>query len=115
MYPLISTAFAGEDEHGEEGCFFCLPELSCRTRGSLRPKFSLTKIYPAHAREVRHFPGLATDNSDIFIVNAAKNFPGMQASTELVKRLKEQGYIIPIKKGDRSNSARSHDHPEDEG
>jgi heptaprenylglyceryl phosphate synthase len=78
-------------------------------------KFSLTKIDPAHEREVRHFPELATDNSDIFIVNAAKDFPRMQASTELVKRLKEQGYIIPIKKGDRSKSARSHDHPEDEG
>ncbi|KAH6952244.1 velvet factor [Fusarium avenaceum] len=100
MCPLISTAFVGEDKHGEEGYFLCFLDLSCRTRGSLRPKFSLTKIDLAHAREVRHFPELATDNSDIFIINTAKDIPGMQASIELVKYLKEQGYIIPIKKGD---------------
>ncbi|KAJ0130826.1 Quinate permease [Fusarium oxysporum f. sp. albedinis] len=112
---LISTPFVGEDEYGEEGCFFCFQDLSCRTPGSFRLKFSLTRIDPARAREVGHFPVLAEDNSDIFTVYTAKDFPGMQASTKLLKRLKEQGCIVPIRKGnDWPRNARSHDYLHDE-
>jgi hypothetical protein len=98
---LISTPFIGEDEYGEKGCFFCFPDLSCRVPGSFRLKFSLTEIDPAPATEARRFPVLAEDNSDIFTVYTPNDFPGMQASTELVKRLKEQGCLIPIKKGNK--------------
>lgn len=98
---LISIPFVGEDEHGEEGCFFCFPDLSCRTPGSFRLKFSLVEIEPSRAKEVKRFSELAESYSHIFVVYTAKDFPGMQASTELVKRLRDQGCIIPIKKGDR--------------
>ncbi|KAF5241906.1 hypothetical protein FANTH_8930 [Fusarium anthophilum] len=111
---LVSTPFVGKDEHGDEGCFFCFPDLSCRTPGSFRLKFSLTGIDPARAREIRRFPVLAEDYSDIFTVYTVEDFPGMQASTKLVKHLKGQGCIIPIKKGnDRSTNAREHNHFDD--
>lgn len=104
---LVATPFVGKDEHSEEGCFFCFPDLSCRTLGAFRLKFSLIMINLARAREVKHFPVLVEVMSDRFTVYNAKDFPGMQASTELTKRLKEQGCIIPIKKGpDKSKSLR---------
>ncbi|EXK41732.1 hypothetical protein FOMG_05017 [Fusarium oxysporum f. sp. melonis 26406] len=111
---LVSAPFVGKDEHGEEGCFFCFPDLSCRTPGSFRLHFALVKIDPIRAKEVKRFPTLVDDKSDVFTVYTAKDFPGMQASTKLTKRLKEQGCIISIKKGnDRSKNARSHDDSSD--
>ncbi|KAH7252283.1 velvet factor-domain-containing protein [Fusarium tricinctum] len=111
---LVSSPFVGKDEHGEEGCFFCFPDLSCRTPGSFRLKFSLVRIDPLRAREIKNFPALVAARSDIFTVYTAKDFPGMQASTQLTKRLKEQGCIISIKKGnDRSKNARGHDDSSD--
>ncbi|SCO33179.1 uncharacterized protein FFMR_02823 [Fusarium fujikuroi] len=111
---LVSAPFVGKDEHGEEGCFFCFPDLSCRTPGSFRLNFTLVKIDPIRAKEVKRFPTLVTAQSDVFTVYTAKDFPGMQASTKLTKRLKEQGCIISIKKGnDRSKNTRSHDDSSD--
>ncbi|KAF4975596.1 hypothetical protein FZEAL_7638 [Fusarium zealandicum] len=110
MGSLVGAPFVGKDEYGDEGCFFCFPDLSCRTPGSFRLKFSLVKIDPARARELRHFPVLVEAKSEVFTVYTAKDFPGMQASTSLTKRLKEQGCIISIKKGnDRLKTARGHD------
>ncbi|SPJ74653.1 uncharacterized protein FTOL_04384 [Fusarium torulosum] len=111
---LVSSPFVGKDEHGEEGCFFCFPDLSCRTPGSFRLKFSLVRIDPLRAREIKNFPVLVATRSDTFTVYTAKDFPGMQASTQLTKRLKEQGCIISIKKGnDRSKNVRGHDDSSD--
>ncbi|KAF4333706.1 sexual development regulator velC [Fusarium beomiforme] len=111
---LVSAPFVGKDEHGEEGCFFCFPDLSCRTPGSFRLHFTLVKIDPLRAKEVKRFPTLVDAQSDVFTVYTAKDFPGMQASTKLTKRLKEQGCIISIKKGnDRSKNARGHDDSSD--
>ncbi|KAM0346748.1 hypothetical protein ACHAP4_011638 [Fusarium culmorum] len=111
---LISTPFVGKDEHGQEGCFFCFPDLSCRIPGSFRLKFRLVEIDPTRTDTVKRFPELAEVNSYIFTVHNAKDFPGIQASTELVKRLRDQGCIIPIKKGVKSNNARRHDYLNDE-
>ncbi|KAM6513849.1 hypothetical protein FALCPG4_015056 [Fusarium falciforme] len=96
---VVAAPFVGKDEHGEEGCFFCFTDLSCRRLGAFRLKFGLTMIDPVRAREVKHFPVLAEAKSDAFTVYNAKDFPGMQASTKLAKRLKEQGCIVSIKKG----------------
>ncbi|KAI5465727.1 velvet factor, partial [Mariannaea sp. PMI_226] len=99
MGSLVGAPFVGKDEFGEEGCFFCFPDLSCRTPGAFRLKFSLVMIDPVRAKDVRHFPVLVEIMTDVFHVYSAKDFPGMQASTALTKRLKEQGCIISIKKG----------------
>ncbi|KAK7416395.1 hypothetical protein QQX98_005211 [Neonectria punicea] len=115
MGSLVGAPFVGKDEFGKEGCFFCFPDLSCRTPGAFRLKFSLVMIDPPRASNILHFPVLIEARSNIFIVYSAKDFPGMQASTKLTKRLKEQGCIISIKKGnDRSKNSRAHDDSSDE-
>ncbi|RMI98413.1 hypothetical protein CDV36_016143 [Fusarium kuroshium] len=107
MGSVVSIPFVGKDEHDEIGCFFCFPDLSCRTPGSFRLKFSLVEVDLAQARQTKHFPILAETASDTFAVYTAKESPGIQASTPLVKRLKEQGCIIPIKKGWRESNRQS--------
>ncbi|KAJ6446423.1 Spore development regulator vosA [Purpureocillium lavendulum] len=120
MGSLVGTPFVGQDDRGDEGCFFCFSDLSCRTPGAFRLKFTLIMIDPARAGAVRHFPILTETMSDVFHVYSAKEFPGMLPSSDLAKKLKEQGCIISIKKGnDRSKNARGQDElsemDEDEG
>ncbi|KAF6820952.1 vea protein [Colletotrichum sojae] len=116
MGSLVSSPFVGQDEHGEEGCFFCFPDMSVRTAGPYRLKFSL--VYVDHRHRSLIAPIKCTIMSDVFQVYNAKDFPGMQASTPLTKRLKEQGCLISIKKGNEKsggkNSRRQDDSDEDE-
>lgn len=121
MGSLVSTPFVGLDENSREGCFFCFSDLSCRTPGSFRLKFTLMMIDPARAGVVKHFPILTEIKSEPFKVYSAKEFPGMVASSPLAKRLKEQGCIISIKKGNdsrrfnRNNDDLSDNDDEEEG
>ncbi|OLN83083.1 hypothetical protein CCHL11_09643 [Colletotrichum chlorophyti] len=115
MGSLVSSPFVGEDEKGEEGCFFCFPDMSVRTPGNYRLKFSLVVVHLEHKAPTA--PIKCTITSDVFTVYNAKDFPGMQASTPLTKRLKEQGCLISIKKGnDKSGgkSSRRQDESDDE-
>ncbi|KAJ2968909.1 hypothetical protein NQ176_g8945 [Zarea fungicola] len=105
----VATPFVGEDDRGVEGCFFCFSDLSCRTPGPFRLKFSLILIDPARAAIVKHFPMLTDTKTEVFHVYSAKEFPGMAPSSELAKRLKEQGCIISIKKGNERARARGRD------
>lgn len=115
MGTLVSSPFVAGDEKGEEGCFFCFPDLSCRTPGSFRLKFALVVIDPmASTQPGMKFPIVAQVMSDVFTVYNAKDFPGMQASTPLTKRLKEQGCLISIKKGNEKTHARD-ESDDDEG
>lgn len=99
MGTLVASPFVGMDERGEEGCFFCFPDLSCRTPGVFRLKFALVVLDPARMCSGERSAIVATVMSEGFQVYNAKDFPGMQASTGLTKRLKEQGCLISIKKG----------------
>ena len=99
MGTLVSSPFVGSDEYGIEGCFFTFPDLSCRTPGKYRLKFNLVVLNPreittGHVSKVK-----AAVLSDVFTVYNAKDFPGMQASSALARRLREQGCLIGIKKG----------------
>lgn len=98
MGTVVSSPFAGNDENDEYGCFFCFPDLSCRTPGAFRLQFSFMVLDPASTPGHRT-PVVALAMSDVFTVYNAKDFPGMKASTALTKRLKEQGCLISIKKG----------------
>lgn len=110
MGSLVGTPFVGKDDQGEEGCFFCFSDLSCRTPGAFRLKFTLIMIDPSRAGQIRHFPLLAELVSDVFHVYSAKEFPGMLPSSSLAKRLREQGCIISIKKGnDKGKNSRGQD------
>lgn len=115
MGTVVSSPFVGMDENNEEGCFFCFPDLSCRTPGSFRLRFSLVVIDPLKTVAGSRMPICAVAMSDVFTVYNAKDFPGMQASTALTKRLKEQGCLISIKKGnDKNNSNHAHDDSDDD-
>ena len=99
MGTLVASPFVGKDERGVEGCFFCFPDLSCRTTGQYRLKFVLMVLDPNTMRMGTRVPFSASVTSGVVTVFAAKDFPGMQASTALTRRLKEQGCLISVKKG----------------
>ncbi|CAK7263407.1 hypothetical protein SEPCBS119000_000468 [Sporothrix epigloea] len=114
MGTLVSSPFVGQDENGKMGCFFCFPDLSCRTPGSFRLKFSLVVLKLPGMRAGGSSPILATTMSSVFTVYSAKDFPGMQASTSLTKRLKKQGCLISVKKGnDKTGTTHSREESED--
>ncbi|KAI1358593.1 hypothetical protein F5Y08DRAFT_110984 [Xylaria arbuscula] len=114
MGTVVSSPFAGNDENNEYGCFFCFPDLSCRTPGSFRLQFSFMVMDPLSSPGHRT-PVAATVMSDVFTVYNAKDFPGMKASTPLTKKLKEQGCLISIKKGnDRTRAREGSESGEDE-
>lgn len=119
MGTVVSSPFAGHDENNEYGCFFCFPDLSCRTPGSFRLQFSFMVLDPSSTPGHRT-PVVALVMSDVFTVYNAKDFPGMKASTALTKRLKEQGCLISIKKGNdrariREGSESEEDYDQDAG
>ncbi|KAK3341003.1 velvet factor-domain-containing protein [Neurospora tetraspora] len=105
MGTLVASPFVGLDENGEEGCFFCFPDLSCRTPGIFRLKFALVVLDPARMMAGDRSSIVATAMSEPFQVYNAKDFPGMKASTPLTKRLKEQGCLISIKKGNEKGGS----------
>lgn len=106
MGTLVASPFVGLDENGEEGCFFCFPDLSCRTPGTFRLKFQLVILDIVKMGILgMKAPILSTAVSESFHVFNAKDFPGMKASTPLTKRLKEQGCLISIKKGNEKSGA----------
>ena len=114
MGTVVSSPFAGNDENNEYGCFFCFPDLSCRTPGSFRLQFSFMVMNPLSSPGHRT-PVAATVMSDVFTVYNAKDFPGMKASTPLTKKLKEQGCLISSKKGnDRTRAREGSESGEDE-
>ena len=116
MGTLVSSPFIGKDEFNVEGCFFTFPDLSVRTPGTYSLKFSLIVIDPHKiATPGNRAPINAVVKSGAFNVFNAKDFGGMRASTELTKRLKYQGCLISVKKGNtKSNHARDDDDEDDE-
>ena len=95
MGTLVSSPFVD----GNENCFFCFPDLSCRTHGQYRLLFALMRIEPSELQPDGFTPIIAETMSDVFTVYTAKEFPGMKPSTELTKSLKSQGCAISVKKG----------------
>ncbi|KAJ9134249.1 Velvet factor [Coniochaeta hoffmannii] len=116
MGTLVGSPFVGLDEDGEEGCFFCFPDLSCRTPGTFRLQFQFIKMDPFRMKVPGYrAPVLSTAVTDAFQVFNAKDFPGMRASTALTKKLKEQGCLISIKKGnDKTTASHGRDESDDD-
>ena len=110
MGTLVSSPFVGKDEFNVEGCFFTFPDLSVRTPGRYSLRFSLCVLDPMNMQRGHRAPIRAVVKSEGFDVFNAKDFGGMRASTELTKRLKHQGCLISVKKGNaKSNNARDED------
>jgi hypothetical protein len=105
MGNLVASPFVGFDERGVEGCFFCFPDISCRTPGRYRLKFVLVvlewPLRPNAKSMIR-----AELLSDVFQTYSAKEFPGMLESSALAKALKHQGCNIPTKKGNDKTGKR---------
>jgi hypothetical protein len=112
----VGSKFIGLDENNEEGCFFCFPDLSCRTPGTFRLHFQFIRIDPRFVSVFGYkTPVSSTVLSDAFQVFNAKDFPGMKASTPLTKKLKEQGCLISIKKGnDKPSGSHGRDESDDD-
>jgi hypothetical protein len=106
MGQLVASPSVAKDEHDVEGCFFCFPDLSCRTNGRYRLRFVLMRIDP-NQMQVGDFSPILTDVlSDVFNVYTAKDFPGMRPSSALTRALKLQGCNIQVKKGNEKALAR---------
>lgn len=96
---LVASPFVGIDEYGVKGCFFPFPDISCRTIGRYRLKFTLVIVDPRKSGVGHKLPFRASVMSTPFEVYTAKTFPGMEESTALTRRLKAQGCQIAVKKG----------------
>jgi len=121
MGQLVASPSVAKDEHDDEGCFFCFPDLSCRTHGRYRLRFVLMRIEPTNLHVGGFSPILTEVLSDVFTVYTAKDFPGMRPSSALTRALKLQGCNIQVKKGNEKAMARKrltqsqdHDDGEDE-
>lgn len=111
---VAASPFVGIDEHGDQGSFFCFPDISCRTPGKYRLKFSLFLV---DHRPGRKSPVKFEVLSEVFQCFSAKEFPGMSESTALAKALKTQGCNIPTKKGNEKGGGKRNESDEfsDEG
>ncbi|PSN74672.1 hypothetical protein BS50DRAFT_627959 [Corynespora cassiicola Philippines] len=106
MGQLVASPSVAKDEHDIEGCFFCFPDLSCRTHGKYRLRFVLMRIDPMNLHVGGFSPILTEVLSDVFTVYTAKDFPGMRPSSALTRALKLQGCNIQVKKGNEKAFAR---------
>jgi hypothetical protein len=106
MGQLVASPSLAKDEHDIEGCFFCFPDLSCRTHGRYRLRFVLMRLDPADLVVGGTSPILTEVLSDVFTVYTAKDFPGMKSSSALTRALKLQGCNIQVKKGNDRALAR---------
>ncbi|KAI4935979.1 hypothetical protein J4E85_001307 [Alternaria conjuncta] len=121
MGQLVASPSVAKDEHDAEGCFFCFPDLSCRTHGKYRLRFVLMRIDPMNLHVGGFSPILTEVLSDVFTVYTAKDFPGMRPSSALTRALKLQGCNIQVKKGNekalarkRLTASQEHDNTEDD-
>ena len=103
---LSGSAFKLVDEEKQTGLWFVFQDLSVRTEGWFRLKFSFFDLKdgglqpePATTNALSKFaPMLACVYSKPFKVYSAKKFPGVIESTALSKIFAEQGIKIPIRK-----------------
>ena len=114
MGTLVASPFVGKDEHDVEGCFFCFPDLSVRTPGTYSLSFKLVTLDPTRFGPGYSSPVLNTVKSKVFSVYNAKDFGGMRASTELTKRLKHQGCLISVKKGNGKSNGKNEREEDDD-
>lgn len=96
----MASPFNTLDENGEEGCFFCFPDLCCRITGSFRLKFALVVLNPTLMMAGERSVIVARAMSEPFKVYNPEEFPGRMPMTPLTKYLREKGCMIAIKKGD---------------
>jgi len=122
---LSASAFRLTDPNDKIGIWFVLQDLSVRTEGSFRLRFSFVNVgapsttpngNPANQVSIVNTgkaPILASCFSDMFTVFSAKKFPGVVESTPLSKCFATQGIKIPIRKDGPSKSNNREEYDED--
>jgi hypothetical protein len=101
-----------KDDQDEWGLWFVLQDLSVRTEGSFRLKYSFVDLHDATEQNnlvQTYAEVLATCFSDMFRVYSAKKFPGVIESTPLSKAFAQQGIKIPIRKDVKVSNADEYD------
>ncbi|KAL1879944.1 hypothetical protein VTK73DRAFT_6640 [Phialemonium thermophilum] len=116
---LAASAFRLIDPSNKIGIWFVLQDLSVRTEGLFRLRFSFVNVGPPLTNgqpntnsivNTGKAPVLASCFSDVFQVYSAKKFPGVCESTGLSKCFANQGIKIPIRKeGANSKSGNQDD------
>ncbi|KAK5127858.1 hypothetical protein LTR85_004975 [Meristemomyces frigidus] len=106
MGTLVASPYPAKDENGVAGTFFVFPDLSCRSPGKYRLRFKLMRIDPTMMMPGMSSPSVATVTTEIFSVFTAKDFPGMRASSGLLKSLRRQGLNVGVKKGSEARKGK---------
>lgn len=106
MGTLVASGYQAKDENGVAGTFFVFPDLSCRSPGKYRLEFRLLRVDPMNMT-----PGVGHSSpgsivTDVFSVYTAKDFPGMRASSGLLKALRRQGLNVGVKKGSEARKGK---------
>lgn len=99
MGTCVASPFAGKDDLGRKGTFFVFPDLSCRSPGRYRFLFRLIVVDPLRLAAGGTTKIQTQIYSEPFEVYSAKEFPGMRASSDLLKSLRKQGLNVAVKKG----------------
>ncbi|KAI4724881.1 hypothetical protein E4T49_07365 [Aureobasidium sp. EXF-10728] len=99
MGTAVASPFSGTDETGKRGTFFVFPDLSCRNPGKYRFQFRLLIVDPLNLSVGTTSRIQSSIISEPFEVFTAKEFPGMRASSALLKALRKQGLNVAVKKG----------------
>lgn len=110
---LAASAFRLTDPDDRIGIWFVLQDLSVRTEGTFRLRFSFVNVGVSASPTTSNGPSgsgamtgvntgkapvLAACFSEVFTVYSAKRFPGVVESTNLSKCFATQGIKIPIRK-----------------
>ncbi|KAL7929114.1 velvet factor domain-containing protein [Trichoderma chlorosporum] len=98
---LAASAFRLTDTTDHLGIWFVLQDLSVRTEGPFRLRFSFVNVGASGGTgkvNTGRAPILASCFSEVFNVYSAKKFPGVCESTPLSKTFAAQGIKIPIRK-----------------
>lgn len=108
----VSSASKLYDLDGKLGIFFVFQDISLRTEGCFRLKFSLVDVgmpysHNVNTTTVSHV--LKVIYTDPFVVYTAKKFPGVVQSTQLSKCFARQGIKIPIRKEKNASLKKKHD------
>ena len=106
MGTLVASPYQAKDENSIAGTFFVFPDLSCRSPGRYRLHFKLLRIDPMNMLQGSVHASVASTVTEIFSVFTAKDFPGMRASSPLLKALRRQGLNVGVKKGSEARKVK---------
>jgi hypothetical protein len=110
---LVATAFKLYDLNDTLGIWFILQDLSVRTEGEYKLKFSFVNLEPVAELQnpplYTSAPIISYTFSRPFRSYSAKKFPGVIDTTELSRYFAMQGIRIPIRRHQKNKSAEKDD------